>query len=109
MKFLIVEPSPRPHLHPSWAQIRLRILFSNTLSQHSSLNIRDHVSLPCSTTGNIIILYLYGILSGNAFKILVSDVIDTRMTFILPIMELFNKRLVIPALFLFHRMVVQIK
>ena len=36
--------------------IRLRILFSNTLSLHSSLNVRDHVSQPYSTTGNIIVL-----------------------------------------------------
>ena len=31
--------------------IRLRILFSNTLSLDSSLNVRDHVSQPYSTTG----------------------------------------------------------
>ena len=36
--------------------ICLRILFSNTLSLHSSLNVRDHVSQPYSTTGNIIVL-----------------------------------------------------
>ena len=37
--------------------IRVRILFSNTLSLHSSLNVRDHVSQPYSTTtlGNIIV------------------------------------------------------
>ena len=39
--------------------IRLRILFSNTLTLHSSLNARDHVSQPYSTTGNIIVLYTY--------------------------------------------------
>ena len=38
--------------------IRLRILCSNTLSLHSSLNVRDHVSQPYSTTGNIIVLYI---------------------------------------------------
>ena len=37
---------------------RLRILFSNTLSLDSSLNVRDHVSQPYSTTGNIIVLYI---------------------------------------------------
>ena len=51
--------------HPSWIQIfasllgpniRLRILFLNTLNLHSSLNVRDHVSQPYSTTGNIIVL-----------------------------------------------------
>ena len=36
----------------------LRILFSNTLMLHSSLNVRDHVSQPYSTTGNIIVLYI---------------------------------------------------
>ena len=38
--------------------IRLRILFSNTISLHSSLIVRDHVSQPYSTTGNIIVLYI---------------------------------------------------
>ena len=38
--------------------IRFRILFSNTLSLDSSLNVRDHVSQPYSTTGNIIVLYI---------------------------------------------------
>ena len=47
-----------PHSHPSWVQkIRLRILFSNTLSLNSSLNVRDHVSQPYNTTGIIIFLY----------------------------------------------------
>ena len=34
------------------------MLFSNTLSVRSSLNVRDHVSYPYSTTGNIIVLYI---------------------------------------------------
>ena len=38
--------------------LRLWILFSNTLSLHSSFNIRDHVSQPYSTTGSIIVLYV---------------------------------------------------
>ena len=38
--------------------IRLRILFSNTLSLDSSLNVRDYVSHPYSTTGNIIVIYI---------------------------------------------------
>ena len=46
------------HLILLGLNVRLRILFSNTLSLHSSLNIRDHVSLPYSTTGNIIVLYM---------------------------------------------------
>ena len=38
--------------------IRLGILFSNTLSLDSSLNVRDHVSQPYSTNGNTIVLYI---------------------------------------------------
>ena len=38
--------------------IHLRILFSNTLSLHASLNVRDNVSHSYSTTGNIIVLYI---------------------------------------------------
>ena len=38
--------------------IRLRILFSNTLSLRSSLNVRDHASHPYSTNGNLIVLYI---------------------------------------------------
>ena len=55
-------PSPYMYtLHPPFSSllgpnICLRILFSNTLSLQSSLNVRDHVSHPCSTTGNIIVL-----------------------------------------------------
>ena len=56
MKFLIVEPSLLPIL--LGPNIRLRILFSNTLSLRSSLNARDHVSQPYSTTGNTIVLYI---------------------------------------------------
>ena len=40
------------HFLPSWD------LFSNNLSLHSSLNVRDHISQPYSTTGNIIVLYI---------------------------------------------------
>ena len=52
MKFLIVKPFPLPILILLGPNIRLRILFSNTL------NVRDHVSQPYSTTGNIIVLYI---------------------------------------------------
>jgi len=38
--------------------ILLRILFSNTLSLDSSLNVIDHVSHPYSATGYIIVLYI---------------------------------------------------
>ena len=50
MKHLNTEPSPLP-LGPD---ARLRILFLNTLSLRSSLNLRAHASQPYSTTGNII-------------------------------------------------------
>ena len=33
-------------------------LVSNILSPDSSLNVRDHVSQPYSTTGNITVLYI---------------------------------------------------
>ena len=57
MKFLIVEPSPPPFSSLLGPNICLRILFSNTLSlYYSSLSVRDHISHPYSTTGNIIIL-----------------------------------------------------
>ena len=44
--------------YPLGPNFRLRILFSNTLSLDSSLNVRDQVSQPYSTTGNIIVLYI---------------------------------------------------
>ena len=50
-----------PYSHPSWAQIFASgswILFSNTLSLHSCLNVRDHVSHPYSTTGNYMVRHL---------------------------------------------------
>ena len=56
IKFLIVEPSPFPILIPQGPDNYLSILFSNTLNLHSSLIVRDHVSQPYSTTGNIIVL-----------------------------------------------------
>ena len=46
------------HSHPFGSNIRLRILFSSSLSMHSSLNIKGHVSLPYRTTDNIIVLYI---------------------------------------------------
>jgi hypothetical protein len=58
MKFLIVEPSPLSICISSGPNIRLRIMYSNVLALHSSLNVRDYVSHPYSTTGNIIILYI---------------------------------------------------
>ena len=42
------------YFHPFWS---LKIMFSNTLSLHSSLNVRDHVSKPYSITGNISMIY----------------------------------------------------
>ena len=57
-KFLIVEPSPPPFSSLLGPNIRLRILFSNTLTPRSSLNVTDHASQPYSTTDNIIVLYV---------------------------------------------------
>ena len=56
MKFLIVEPSPLPFLIPLGPKYSHQDPLSNTLSLDSSLNVRDHVSQPYSTTGNIIVL-----------------------------------------------------
>ena len=56
LKFPIVEPSSLPFSSILDPNICLRILFSNTLSLDSSLNVRDYVSQPYSTTGNIIVL-----------------------------------------------------
>ena len=56
MKFLVMEPSPLPTPSLLGFNIRLRILFSNTLSMRSSLNERDHDSETYSTSGNIIVL-----------------------------------------------------
>jgi hypothetical protein len=47
-----------PSLHLSSVQILLSTLFSNTLSPCFSLNVRDQVSRPYSTTGNIIVFYV---------------------------------------------------
>ena len=58
MMFLIVEPSPLPILILLGPKIRLRILFSNTFSLHSFLNVRYHVSQPYSKTGNIVFYIL---------------------------------------------------
>ena len=54
----ITRTSQLPDLIPLKPNICLWILFSNTLSLHSSLNVRDHVSQPYSTTGNTIVLYI---------------------------------------------------
>ena len=45
------------HSHPSWARIFALGSCFQTLSLHSSLNVRDHVSEPYSTTGNMIIVF----------------------------------------------------
>ena len=58
MKFLIVEPSPLSILIPLGTKYSPQDSFSNTLSLHSSLNVRDHISYTYSTTGNIIVLYI---------------------------------------------------
>ena len=62
MKFLIVEPSPLPILGTN---ICLRILFSNTISLHSSLNV-------CIPTINVYLLHLS---YSNALFVFQMDVI----------------------------------
>jgi hypothetical protein len=56
MKFLIVKKIPI--LIPLGPNILLEILFSYTLYLHSSFNVRDHVSQPYSTTGDILLFYI---------------------------------------------------
>ena len=60
LKFLIEEPSPLPiliHIGPKYSP--QDPVFKNTLSLHSSLNVRGHVSQPYNTTGNIVVLYIH--------------------------------------------------
>ena len=60
--------------------IRLRILFSDTLGLHSSLNVRDHVSHPYTTkhthtdthTHTYIYIYIYIYMKWNEMKSLLS-------------------------------------
>ena len=58
--FLIVEPSPLLILTPLGSKyLPQDLIFKyGTLSLHSSLNVRDHVSQSYNTTGNIIVLYI---------------------------------------------------
>ena len=58
MKFFTMEHSPLPILSPIGHKTHLRILFSNILSLRPSLNVKDYVSQPYSTTGCIIVLYV---------------------------------------------------
>ena len=55
MRFLIVKLFPLTILIPLGQNIRLRILFSNNINMNSSLNVRDEVSQPYSTTVNSIV------------------------------------------------------
>ena len=66
MKSLIVEPCHSPFSYLLCPNIRLRILFSNTLSLHSSLNVRDHVLQPCLQI-EITYLVSLGVTSPSAF------------------------------------------
>ena len=55
----IMQFSPLPcHLVPPDSNILLSILFSNTLSLRSSLNVSDRVSHPHKTTGKIIVPHI---------------------------------------------------
>ena len=65
MKFAIVLPSALIILIAIGSNIR-RILFSNTLSLHSSPKIIDHASQPYSTTVNIIVLGLSIIINRSS-------------------------------------------
>ena len=47
------------HSHPSWAQIFASGSCFQIPLACVPLNVRDHVSQPYSTTGNIIVIYIY--------------------------------------------------
>jgi hypothetical protein len=55
---LIVEVSPIPIRIPLGSKYSPQGPVSNTLSQRSSLNVRDYVSQRYNTTGSIIVLYI---------------------------------------------------
>jgi hypothetical protein len=59
MQTLITQSSPLPfYLVPLKPNVFFSTLFSNTLSQYSSLNVTDQVSHPYKTTGNIMVLHI---------------------------------------------------
>ena len=76
MKVLIVEPSPLPFSSLLGSNIRLRILFYNTLILDSSLNVRDHVSQPYSEQN-----YLFYKILIQAFSIIPILPYDSFPTF----------------------------
>ena len=60
---MVLKPKLWSLLHSPYSSllgpsIRLRILFSITLTLRSSLNVTDHTSQPCCTNGKIIVLYI---------------------------------------------------
>ena len=58
MNFLVVEPSPLPILIPLGPKCSPQDPVSNTFNLRSFLNVRDHVSQPYSSDGNIFVLYI---------------------------------------------------
>ena len=52
------EPSHSPFSSLLGPNTHLRTLFSNTLSLHSSLNVRDNALQPYRTIDNIVVLYV---------------------------------------------------
>jgi hypothetical protein len=52
----------------------LRTLFLNTLSLCSSFSVRDQVSQPYKTTGRIVVLYSFSLLSRNERRLVKSPV-----------------------------------
>ena len=80
--------------------ICLGILFSNTLSLNSSLNVSDHVSQPYSTIGNIIVLYiLYSNYSRKVEKTKVFGLLfSSPLHLNLPNNCFIDKKITIPSL-----------
>jgi hypothetical protein len=60
MKLLIMQFAPIScHFIHLWSKYSLQHPVSNTLSRCSSLNVRDQVSHPYRTTGEIIVFNFY--------------------------------------------------
>jgi hypothetical protein len=72
MKLFIMQSSPTSchfiSLRPKYSPQHPDLMFSNTLTLCSSLNVRDQVSQPYRTTGKIIVLYILNFVQTNVIS-----------------------------------------